>query len=56
MQLSDLVSQHRSAASTYHDHKEKTAYAVTPLYLTGMSVWLLSDNGGRSQGRAVRRW
>ena len=43
MRLSDLVAQHRAAASTYHDHKEKTAYAVATLYIAGMSVWLLND-------------
>jgi hypothetical protein len=44
MELSTLVAQHRTAASAYHDHKEKTAYAVATLYITGMSVWLLNES------------
>jgi hypothetical protein len=38
MELSDLVAQHRAAASAYHDHKEKTAYAVATLYIAGIGV------------------
>jgi hypothetical protein len=43
-ELLDTVLSHRAAASTYHDHKEQTAYAVTTLYLTGAVVWLVSDS------------
>lgn len=42
--LLDVTCHHRAAANSYHDHKERSAYAATTLYLAGVSVWLLSKD------------
>ncbi len=42
MKLLEVVQDHRRAFSTYHDHKEKTAYAATTLYVGAASWWAAS--------------
>jgi len=41
MNLLSVVLSHGSGASSYLGEKEKTAYASTTLYLTGVSWWVL---------------
>ena len=42
--LLDVLRDHRTTASTDHNRKEQSAYAVTALYLAGTSTWLLASS------------
>lgn len=43
MKLLEVVQGHRRAFNSYHDHKEKSAYAVTTLYIAATSWWVASE-------------
>ena len=43
MNLLDVVQGHRRAFNSYHDHKEKSAYAATTLYVAAVSWWAVSE-------------
>ena len=45
-EIREYVAATRKHFATYHDHKEKMAYAATALYLTGVSVLIFQKEPG----------